>query len=124
MSIKFGQIRNIMDHYTECCNNCDCGNYKDCGNSDCNTFIALLMRNEIMDLLDNAEVKTDALSMIPCSLNFKGRVKELPETAEEGDLYLVTLRHEQGFYCWEDTKSFYWYDNQWNFIPTNVPEPI
>lgn len=116
--IKFGQIRKIIDHYTECCNNCDYGNYKDCSHPDCDTFIALQMKNEIMDLLDNADVKTDAISMVPCVLSYKGFISELPKTAENGDAYTIRMKHNSGFYGWESEDNYYWYENEWHYLPT------
>ena len=65
-------------------------------------------------LLDEEEVKTDSLSCVPCKLYFKGQVDKLPENAQDGDCYVTVIKQQDGFYCWEDSRTFYWYDNQWN----------
>lgn len=112
--MRFGEIREILDYHTECCRNCDEGSYQYCSHPDCDTFVARIMREEIMALLDKEEVKTDSLSSVPCKLYFKGQVDKLPENAKEGDCYITVIRQRDGFYCWEDSRTFYWYDNQWN----------
>lgn len=119
--MRFGEIREILDYHTECCRNCDEGSYQDCAHPDCDTFIARIMREEIMALLDKEEVKTDSLSCVPCKLNFKGRINILPEGAEEGDCYITMYRKDNGFYCWEDYKTYYWYDSKWNEL-NNPPQ--
>lgn len=112
--MRFGEIREILDYHTECCRNCDEGSYQYCSHPDCDTYVARIMREEIMALLDKEEVKTDSLSCVPCKLYFKGQVDKLPENAQDGDCYVTTLKQQDGFYCWEDYRTFYWYDNKWN----------
>lgn len=114
MVVKFGDIRKILDKYTLECNDCE----DDCEcNADCPYYYSRKIKEEILELLDEEEVKTDSTSMIPCTLNFKSQVSKLPEKAEDGDLYMVAVMSDDGFYRFNTFENYYWYDNKWNHIP-------
>ena len=115
--MRFGEIREILDYHTKCCRNCDEGSYEYCAHPDCNTFIAKIMREEIMALLDKEKVETDSLSCIPCELNFKGSCQILPEKAEDGDTYLIPEHKLENGIGWINENTWYWYDSKWNFLP-------
>ena len=112
--MRFGEIREIVDYHTQCCRYCDEGSYEACAHPDCDTYIARMMREEIIALLDKEEVKTDSISMIPCKLSLKGSCQVLPEKAEDGDCYTILENILKNGYGWQDQHTFYWYDNKWN----------
>ena len=131
--IRFGDIRQILDKYTVDCKQCPYQNneqepdeggivpYESC-NLDCDSYWVKQEKKEILALLDKEEVKTDSLSSVPCKLYFKGQVDKLPENAKDGDCYITVIKQQDGFYCWEDSKTFYWYDNQWNELKSPPKE--
>lgn len=110
MAVKFGDIRKILDKYTN-----ECGECGDC-DTDCSYYYSRKIKEEILELLDEEEVKTDPMSMIPCTLNFKSQVSKLPEKAEDGDLYMLAVMSDGGFYRFDTFENYYWYDNKWNHI--------
>lgn len=122
--IKFGSIRQILDKWTADCIGCELkdrefveedadGNiypYESCS-PDCSTYYAKKIKEDVMKLLDEEEVKTGGVHNIPCQLHFKGMIAELPEIADIGDLWYL-----QGA---DNIKSgnYYWFDNKWNYLP-------
>ena len=84
--MKLGAIREILDKYTESCEDCVSKYFCEQGEvTGCSTLVAKKIKDEIMDLLDQEEVETDALSSIPCRLNFKGACTTFPSFAKLGD---------------------------------------
>lgn len=120
--MKLGSIREILDKYTESCNDCTSKYFCEQGEvTGCSTLVAKKIKDEIMGLLDQEKVETDARSSIPCKLNFKGACRVLPPSAEIGDTYAILENKLENGYGWVDQMVFYWYDNKWNHVP-NPPE--
>lgn len=106
--MRFGDIRQILDKYTEECKDC---HDEDCS-YDCSFYAAKQIKKDIMSLIDNVEISTSAINSIPCKLSFKGMIPVLPETGNDGDLWYLqnddsTCKHG----------NYYYYDNKWNYIP-------
>lgn len=130
--MKFGDVREILDKYTIDCKDCECREFEEdevddgiypyntCS-LDCSTYYAKKIKEEILQLLDKEKIETDSISMIPCTLQFKGICKVLPEKAEDGDTYVIMEHVLQDGYGWTRQTTFYWYDNKWNYIE-NPPE--
>lgn len=114
--MKIGDIRQIVDNWTACCTDCS-----DACNQYCSYYFAKMIKDEIMALLDQEKVETDARSSIPCKLNFKGACRVLPPSAEIGDTYAILENKLENGCGWVDQKVFYWYDDKWNHVP-NPPE--
>lgn len=112
--IKFGDIRQILDKYTSDCRGCNY--YPENCSLECDTYWCKVVKDEILELLDKEEVKTDSISMIPCKLSVKGSCAKLPEKAEDGDCYTVLEHRLENGYGWQDQHTFYWYDNKWNYL--------
>lgn len=105
--MRFGDIRRILDYYAGDCLSCSDGTPDYCPHTDCSAYYANLIKKEIMTLLDKEEVDTSSVGKIPCTLSFKGCVDKLPETAEEGDTYIV--KDDNG------EATFYFYGG-WNCV--------
>lgn len=126
--IRFGDIRQILDKYTVDCKQCPYQNneqepdedgivpYESC-NLDCDSYWVKQVKKEILALLDKEEVNTDPISMIPCTLSFKGSCQVLPEKGEDGDCWMILEHKLENGYGWQDQRTFYWYDNKWNYLP-------
>lgn len=105
--MRFGDIRRILDVYTQDCKGCFDGSEDYCAHQDCSYWVAKEIKKDILSLLDKEEVDTSSMGKIPCTLSFKGCVDKLPETAEEGDTYIV--KNDNG------EATFYYY-GEWNCV--------
>lgn len=111
--MRFGDIRRILDKATEDCKDC---HDEDC-HYDCSYYVAKLIKEEILNLLDQEQIQTDPISKIPCTLKFKGFCKVLPPNGENGDAWTIIENKMENGYGWVDQALFYWYDDKWNYIP-------
>ena len=57
MKSELYDIREIVDYHTQCCRYCDEGSYEHCMHPECDTYIARIMREEIIALLNKKEAE-------------------------------------------------------------------
>ena len=114
--MRFGDIRRILDKYTEDCKDC----HDDC-EVGCSSFYALRIKEDIMSLLDKEKVQTDSINNIPCRLKYKGVWNKIgyPENPENGDCWSFEKMACGYNVIYEET---YYYDGQW--IPIDIVEGI
>ena len=110
--MRFGDIRAVLDKYTEDCVSCD-----SC-DTDCSYYYVKQAKEEILGLLDKTLIETSVIDRIPCKISYKGTVTELPKNAEQGDVYLLDVSSEGISYFEPDNYiiEYIWLDGKWELL--------
>ena len=119
--IRFGDIRKIIDKWTTKCSGCefrhvefrdgDIGPTETC-KEDCPIYYAKMIKDDVRLLLNELEIGTDTLQMLPIRLSFKGMTDKFPTDPLEGDLWYLQNTDET-----IKNGNYYWYECKWNYIP-------